>query len=29
MVTDNLAGFIFSEVGRKDLGMCFSDELSL
>ena len=28
-VTNNLIGFIFSKVGRRDLGMCFSNKLSL
>ena len=28
-VTDNLAGLIFSGVGCRDLGICFSDKPSL
>jgi len=28
-VADNLIGLIFFRVGRRDLGMCFSDNLSL
>ena len=26
LVTDNLTGLIFSRVGRRDLGMCFSNK---
>jgi len=29
MVNNNLTGFIFSGVGRRDLGMSFSDKPSL
>jgi len=28
-VTNNFAGLILSRVGRRDLGMCFSNKLSL
>jgi len=28
-VTNNLIGFIFFRVGRKDLGMCFGNKLGL
>ena len=28
-VTNNLAGLIFSKVGRRDLGMCFGNKLGL
>ena len=28
MVTNNLAGLILSKVGRRDLGMCFSNQLN-
>jgi len=29
VVTNNPIGLIFSRVGRKDLGICFSNKLSL
>jgi len=29
MVTNNLIGFSFSGVGRRDLGICFSNKPSL
>ena len=27
LVTNNLTGLVFSGVGRRDLGMCFGNEL--
>ena len=29
IVTNNFIGFVFSRIGRKDLGIYFSDKLSL
>ena len=29
IVTNNLAGFIFSRIGRRDLGVCFSNKPGL
>jgi len=28
-VANNFTGFIFSRIGRRDLSICFGDELSL